>query len=410
MIYHKFQKYRKQFFLAAFVYLLIFAAELLYDSIPDEIYAIQGNEEEIHFSLPVTVEKTEKSLPVFRNSSVKLNQNVNLNQDYQVSCKFLNLIPVKEVAVHVVEKRYVMPSGIPIGIYTKTKGILIIGTGKVTASDGLVYEPADQIVQSGDYILSVNGKTVSRKEELVELVNASGGKAVVLKILREEKTIELKIKPVLLQDNSYKLGIWVRDDMAGVGTLTYICQDLKYGALGHPVSDGDTGTMIRLAEGKVYDTDIVGIVKGKDGSPGELTGVINYKEENCLGNIEENTPTGINGTLNKMPEEMEDAYVEVGMKQDIHTGEAYILSSLDGSLQQYRIDIDEVDLNCKEENKGILFHVTDDLLLSETGGIVQGMSGSPILQDGKIIGAVTHVFISDATKGYGVFIEKMLEH
>ncbi len=410
MIYHKFQKYRKRFFLAAFVYLLIFAAELLYDSIPDEIYAIQGNEEEIHFSLPVTVEKTEKSLPVFRNNSIKLNQNVNLNQDYQVSCKFLNLIPVKEVAVHVVEKRYVMPSGIPIGIYTKTKGILIIGTGKVTASDGLVYEPADQIVQSGDYILSVNGKTVSRKEELVELVNASGGKAVVLKILREEKTIELKIKPVLLQDNSYKLGIWVRDDMAGVGTLTYICQDLKYGALGHPVSDGDTGTMIRLAEGKVYDTDIVGIVKGKDGSPGELTGVINYKEENCLGNIEENTPTGINGTLNKMLEEMEDAYVEVGMKQDIHTGEAYILSSLDGSLQQYRIDIDEVDLNCKEENKGILFHVTDDLLLSETGGIVQGMSGSPILQDGKIIGAVTHVFISDATKGYGVFIEKMLEH
>ena len=410
MIYHKFQKYRKRFFLAAFVYLLIFAAELLYDSIPDEIYAIQGNEEEIHFSLPVTVEKTEKSLPVFRNNSIKLNQNVNLNQDYQVSCKFLSLIPVKEVAVHVVEKRYVMPSGIPIGIYTKTKGILIIGTGKVTASDGLVYEPADQIVQSGDYILSVNGKTVSRKEELVELVNASGGKAVVLKILREEKTIELKIKPVLLQDNSYKLGIWVRDDMAGVGTLTYICQDLKYGALGHPVSDGDTGTMIRLAEGKVYDTDIVGIVKGKDGSPGELTGVINYKEENCLGNIEENTPTGINGTLNKMPEEMEDAYVEVGMKQDIHTGEAYILSSLDGSLQQYRIDIDEVDLNCKEENKGILFHVTDDLLLSETGGIVQGMSGSPILQDGKIIGAVTHVFISDATKGYGVFIEKMLEH
>ena len=178
MIYHKFQKYRKRFFLAAFVYLLIFAAELLYDSIPDEIYAIQGNEEEIHFSLPVTVEKTEKSLPVFRNNSIKLNQNVNLNQDYQVSCKFLNLIPVKEVAVHVVEKRYVMPSGIPIGIYTKTKGILIIGTGKVTASDGLVYEPADQIVQSGDYILSVNGKTVSRKEELVELVNASGGKEI----------------------------------------------------------------------------------------------------------------------------------------------------------------------------------------------------------------------------------------
>lgn len=410
MIYHTFQKYRKRFFLAAFVFLLIFAADLLYDSIPDELYTVEGSEEEIHFSLPVTVEKTEESLPVFWNNYENVNQDIKISQDYQVFCKFLNLIPVKEVSVHVVEKNYVMPSGIPIGIYTKTKGILIIGTGKVTASDGLVYEPADQIVKSGDYILKMNGKAVSKKEDLIDFVNESEGEAVVLTILREGKTIEVKIEPVLLEDGSYKLGIWVRDDMAGVGTLTYICQDLKYGALGHPVSDGDTGSMIRLAEGKVYDTDIVGIVKGKDGSPGELTGVINYKEEYCIGNIEKNTPTGICGTLKKVPEEMEDAYVEVGMKQEIHTGEAYILSALDGSLRQYRIDIDEVDLNSKEQNKGILFHVTDDLLLSETGGIVQGMSGSPILQDGKIIGAVTHVFISDATKGYGVFIEKMIQH
>lgn len=410
MIYHTFQKYRKRFFLAAFVFLLIFAADLLYNSIPDEIYTVKGNEEEIRFSLPVTVEKIEDSMPVFRNNTANLNQNVNISKDYQVSCKFLNLIPVKEVSVHVVEKSYVMPSGIPIGIYTKTKGILIIGTGKVTASDGLVYEPADQIVKSGDYILKIDGKTVSKKEELIDYVNESEGKAVALTILRDEETIELKIEPVLLQDGSYKLGIWVRDDMAGVGTLTYIRQDLTYGALGHPVSDGDTGSMIRLAEGRVYETDIVGIVKGKDGAPGELTGVINYKEEYCLGTIEENTPTGICGTLYKAPEEMEDAYVEVGMKQEIHSGEAYILSYLDGSFRQYRIEIDEIDLNSKEENKGILFHVTDDLLLSETGGIVQGMSGSPILQDGKIIGAVTHVFISDATKGYGVFIEKMIQN
>ena len=207
MIFHTFQKFRKQFFLAAFVYLLIFAADLLYDSIPDEIYAVKGEEEEIHFSLPVTVEKTEKSLPVFQNNTAQLNQNVNISQDYQVSCKFLNLIPVKEVSVHVVEKSYVMPSGVPIGIYTKTEGILIIGTGKVTASDGLVYEPADQIVQSGDYILSVNGTSVSRKEELVDLINASEGEAAVLKILREGETIELKVEPVLLQDGSYKLGI-----------------------------------------------------------------------------------------------------------------------------------------------------------------------------------------------------------
>ncbi len=409
MCYHKFQRHRKRWFLAAFACFLLFAANLLYDSIPDEIYAVYGEDEHVEFPVPVTVEKKESSIPVFRDHT-QAKQTSYIGQDYLLTCKFLNLIPVKEVSVHVVAKDYVMPSGKPIGIYTKTSGILIIGTGKVTASDGLNYEPADQIVQGGDYILTVNGTEVSEKEELVDLVNASGGNPVVLGILRDNETIEVKIEPIPLKDGTYKLGIWVRDDMAGVGTMTYIRQNLEFGALGHPVSDGDTGSMIRLAEGAVYDTDIVGIVKGKDGTPGELTGVINYKEEYCLGTIRENTKTGIYGTLNRIPGEMEDAYVEVGMKQEIHTGEAYICSALDGDLRQYRIEIDEIDFNHQEENKGILFHVTDEKLLNETGGIVQGMSGSPILQDGKIIGAVTHVFISDATKGYGVFIEKMMEH
>lgn len=409
MIYQKFQKHRKKFFLASFLYLVVFSANLLYDSIPDEIYAINGETEEIHLTVPVTFQKTEESVPVFQNNSPSKSSSDILKR-YSLSCRFLNLIPVKDVSVCVVEKSYVMPSGMPIGIYTKTKGILIVGTGKVTAADGLVCEPADQIVQSGDYIMTVNGAEISDKEELIRLVNDSGGDAVVLGILRDQEMIELKINPAALKDGSYKLGIWVRDDMAGVGTLTYIKQDMEYGALGHPVSDGDTGEMIRLSEGSVYSTDIVGIVKGKDGTPGELTGVINYKEENRMGTIEQNTRTGIYGKLDKVPEEMEEAYVEVGVKQEIRQGGAYILSSLDGNLHQYQIEIDEVDFSGEEENKGILFHVTDERLLSETGGIVQGMSGSPILQDGKIIGAVTHVFVSDATKGYGVFIEKMLEN
>ena len=404
MIYHTFQKYRGRFFLAAVVVLLFFAADLLYDSIPDEIYAIEGEETDIDFSLPVTLERAEESVPVFRQ-----NQSA-MAADYKLSCKFLNWIPVKEVSVRVVEKNYVMPAGMPIGIYAKTKGVLIIGTGKVTAADGLNYEPSDQIVKGGDYILTVNGQEIAGKEDLVEIINRSEGEAVILGILRDGQRLEQKIEPVKLEDGSYKLGIWVRDDMAGVGTMTYIRQDLGFGALGHPVSDTDTGRMIRLAEGNIYYTNIVGIVKGEDGSPGELTGVINYKEEYCLGGIAANTKTGIYGELKQVPEEMEDAYVEVCMKQNIQKGKAYILSSLDGNLRQYEIVIDEVDFNSKEENKGILFHVTDSLLLSETGGIVQGMSGSPIMQNGKIIGAVTHVFISDATKGYGVFIEKMLEH
>lgn len=372
MIYQKLQRCRKKLFFAAFAGLLFFSAYLLYDSIPDEIYTIYGEEEKMELSLPVSVEKVEDTVPVFQTSA-KTIRHSGILQEYKLSCKFLNLIPVKEVAVHVVDKNYVMPSGMPIGIYTKTSGVLIIGTGKITAADGLNYEPAEQIVKGGDYITSVNGIPVSAKEELMELVDQCSGNPVVLGILRDGKAIEQKVEPVALQDGSYKLGIWVRDDMAGVGTLTFINNELEFGALGHPVSDADTGSLIRLAEGKVYHTNIVGIVKGENGSPGELTGVINYKEENCMGTIVKNTKTGIYGKLNKLPQETAGEYLEVCMKQNIKKGPAYILSSLDGTQRKYQIEIDDIDYNNKEENKGILFHVTDELLMSETGGIVQGM-------------------------------------
>ena len=273
----------------------------------------------------------------------------------------------------------------------------------------MTYEPSDQLVSSGDYIMTVNGVEIQEKEELIEQVQKSEGEDLVLGIIREDDLIELKVRPVKAEDKTYKLGIWVRDDMAGVGTLTYV-KNSEYGALGHPVSDADTGSMISLSNGQIYQTDIVSIVKGGDGVPGELTGVINYSDQYVLGNILENTKTGIYGKMDEKVTEMEQESMETGMKQEIEKGDACILSSLDGTLKQYQIEIDEIDYNNKEKNKGILFHVTDQELLEKTGGIVQGMSGSPIIQNHRVIGAVTHVFISDATKGYGIFIETMLEH
>lgn len=409
MIYNKFQKNRKKLFWTAFVWLLFFSVNLLYDSVPDELYVVQGEETDIHFSAPVSLERKEESVAAFYNNA-SLYQGKSDTEDYELACKFLNLIPIKDVAVHVVEKRHVMPSGIPIGIYAKTDGVLIIGTGKVAAKDGLNYEPADSLVQKGDYIVAVNGIAISKKEELIRLINECRGEAVILGIMRNNKPLELQIDPVALEDGSYKLGIWVRDDMAGVGTLTYMEEDRDFGALGHPVSDADTGNAIELLEGKVYNTDIVGIVKGENGAPGELTGVINYNEQYCLGTILENTNTGIYGNLSQIPDNMEEAYVEIGMKQDISKNKAYVLSSLDGVIKQYEIEIDDVDFNDREKNKGIIFHVTDKALLEKTGGVVQGMSGSPIIQDGKLIGAVTHVLVNDPTRGYGIFIENMLEH
>ena len=201
----------------------------------------------------------------------------------------------------------------------------------------------------------------------------------------------------------------MRDDLAGVGTLTYYKADGTYAALGHAVSDSDTGTIMSMAEGYLYHTDIVGIKKGKSGAPGELSGIIQYGDSTRIGSIMQNTGLGIHGVLSGNLKWLEtgECY-EVRYKQDIRTGSAFIVSSVSGESKKYEVMVESVDYSGKEENKGILIRVTDPELLELTGGIVQGMSGSPIIQDGKLIGAVTHVLVNDPTRGYGIFIEKML--
>ena len=227
--------------------------------------------------------------------------------------------------------------------------------------------------------------------------------------MRGEEYIEVSLNPVKSVSGKYMLGVWVRDDLAGVGTLTYYKADGTYAALGHAVSDSDTGTIMSMAEGYLYHTDIVGIKKGKSGTPGELSGIIQYGDSTRIGSIMQNTGLGIHGVLNGKLKWLEtgECY-EVRYKQDIRTGSAFIVSSVSGESKKYEVMVESVDYSGKEENKGILIRVTDPELLELTGGIVQGMSGSPIIQDGKLIGAVTHVLVNDPTKGYGIFIEKML--
>jgi stage IV sporulation protein B len=291
----------------------------------------------------------------------------------------------------------------------KTDGILIIGTGSVTDIYGQQQNPSENLVKGGDYIVSINGETVQKKEELVEKINSNGSRKAVLGIRRKDAYIEVSIEPAKISEESYMLGIWVRDDIAGVGTLTYFRGDGSFGALGHGISDSDTGALIELSDGWIYVANIIGIRKGEKGNPGELSGIINYGNENRLGDLEENTAIGIHGVLNQNLEKITDGICyEVAYKQDIVPGTAYIISSVSGKSECYEITIESLDYSDREENKGILFKVTDERLLELTGGIVQGMSGSPIIQNNKIIGAVTHVFISDSTRGYGIFIEKML--
>lgn len=316
---------------------------------------------------------------------------------------------IKEVSVQVVEKKRVIPGGVPIGIYLETEGVYVVGTSEVEASDGLNYEPAYQKVQTGDYILAVNGRRIHDKDELIYCVQANQSDIMILKLLRNSEVIQVRLNAVQTREDDYKLGIWVKDDIQGIGTLTYITEDMKFGALGHGITDTDTGELLETSGGSLYDTNILEIVKGERGTPGELSGMITYSDRHVCGSITKNTSAGIFGVTNqRLRSELKEELVDVAFKQEIKTGVAYIRSSISGELKDYAIQIQEIRLNVDDVNKGMIFQVTDPELLQMTGGVIQGMSGSPILQNGKLIGAVTHVFVNDPTKGYGIFAETMI--
>jgi stage IV sporulation protein B len=256
----------------------------------------------------------------------------------------------------------------------------------------------------------VNGTAVSTKEELMDVLNECEAAPVVLELSRDGQALRVSVTPKEAVDGQMKLGLWVRDDLAGIGTMTYVTEEGDYGALGHGVSDIDTGILLQIDQGNIYETSITGITKGKSGNPGEVTGVISFEPETCLGTIGINSDIGIYGSLEKLPEALEGVEeLPIAYKQEIESGPAQIICSVGGERRAYDIEIQAVDYHAKEENKGIRYQVTDQELLELTGGIIQGMSGSPIIQNGHIIGAVTHVFVDDPTKGYGIFIENMLE-
>ena len=243
------------------------------------------------------------------------------------------------------------------------------------------------------------------------MVNENQGNPMEMEVMRNEEMIMVSLTPIQTEDGSYKLGLWVRDNIQGIGTLTYIDETGRFGALGHGISDVDTGEQLNIAQGELYDARILSVQKGTSGSPGELRGVIDYQEYLKLGEISRNTSNGITGRLytGKGSELHKEAY-EIILKQDLQTGPAYILSDVGDGVKEYDIQIVKIDRNAKDSNKSFVIQVTDPELLNKTGGIVQGMSGSPIIQNGKIAGAVTHVLVNDPTRGYGIFIENMLEH
>ncbi len=392
--------------------------------IPDRINIIRNQEEIVRLPLPLhTTLESESEEVVLGNGSNIPQEQITITREqqfslygksegsYLLSLNLFGLIHFKEIQVDVVNTQYAIPCGAPVGIYLKSDGVMVIGTGEITGQDGSLLEPAAGLLKSGDYIQSINGQPLETKEELAQAVNRLENQSAVLSVLRDGQLMDVAVDPVISRDGSKKLGVWVRSDTQGIGTLTYLDLNGRFGALGHGISDSDTGEVVQISEGALYDTEIVGIEKGSIGNPGVMSGVIYYGPGSALGDINANSDVGIFGTANeKFRTAMNMQPMEVGYRQDVKKGPALIRSGISGEIKDYQIEIQKVDYSTSHQNKSLVIQVTDPELLALTGGIVQGMSGSPIIQNGKLVGAVTHVFIQDSTRGYGIFVENMLQN
>ena len=421
------KKYRSWLVAALVLNIMVLLGYGIYyyrDSLPEKITIITGEEQKLSFRLPfsakiegesvgvveVNREPLEKgSMKIDLSDAITMEASEKTNMTMEV--KLFGIIPLKKVEISAVSPQSVAVGGSAIGLHIETDGILVLGTTTVTGEDKMTYEPAENRLKSGDYILEVNGQTMTEKEDLIKMLAEADGSVLHCKIRRGKEITETAVTPVRTADGSYKIGTWIRDDTQGIGTLTYITTDGKFGALGHGITDVDTGVLLEVDGGNAYDAEILRIIKGEPGTPGELSGVIHRAEEERLGTVNKNTAQGIFGNVKENCKlRTGDRYCEVGFKQEVKKGKATILCEINGTVNEYEIEIQQVDYSNKNHAKGLVIKIIDEELLELTGGIVQGMSGSPIIQNGKLIGAVTHVFIRDSTKGYGTFIENMLQN
>lgn len=316
------------------------------------------------------------------------------------------LIPIKTVNVDVVDETCLIPCGTPFGIKMLTNGVVIVGIADIKTEKDTV-NPANLAgLKTGDVITAINGKEVLTNSEVAGLVEKSGGAVMNFTVKRNEKTLNIGLKPVKSEtDGLYKAGLWVRDSTAGIGTLTFYDPTTQcFGGLGHGICDSDTGKLMPLLNGDIVPVTINGVTKGQKGIPGELRGY--FSDDNAIGILDANVAAGVYGELNFVPQ---GTALKVAMKQDVKAGPAKILTTINGeSPRYYDVNIEKIDYRDNIQSKNMVLHVTDPELLTKTGGIVQGMSGSPIIQNNKLVGAVTHVFVNDPTRGYGIFAENML--
>ena len=331
---------------------------------------------------------------------------------YRVDVKLPGGITVKQVQVNVVQRKTLVPSGAPFGVKMFTRGVIVVGFSDIQGEQGRCNPARTAGLKAGDIILEINGEAVNGNRMLGQLVEQSGGAPLSLAVRRDDVPLEMTLQPVWSPEESrWRAGVWVRDSSAGIGTMTFWDPETdRFGGLGHAICDVDTGEIMPLSSGQIVGVEITGVEKGLAGDPGELQG--SFVNEKVLGELLCNTHTGIYGITDDRAEDdiCFTKAMPAASASEVREGEAYILTTVSGSTPAcYAISIEKLSLGGGTSTKNMVIRVTDPGLLAKTGGILQGMSGSPIIQNGKLVGAVTHVLVNDPTRGYGIFIENMLD-
>ena len=352
-------------------------------NVPSEIKLLLGKEEEFDFSMPMeaSIFGEEAAGVLYVNQKPLSEEVIDIDLqnpfsvssetlgEYEVLLKLFGVIPIKEISLEVIEEPEVIPGGNIIGLQIETDGILVLGTGTVMLKDGTNEEPAKGILKSGDYIVGINGKRNVTRQDLQDSI---GAEPLELLIGRHGELVSVCLQPVQDYSGKYKLGAWIRTDAQGIGTITYVTSNGKFGALGHGITDVDTGILMEIEKGKLFDAEVLSVIKGKNGTPGELIGIIKQSGISQIGEIDENCTKGIYGQMKLGMVDTETA-LPVGLKQDIKLGAASILCQVDSEVREYDIEIERIELGRTNDNKGLVIKITDEALLKKTGGIVQGM-------------------------------------
>lgn len=394
--------FKKNFFLLI-VLTIIFVYITNISSIPENLVLFQNENYQMQLLKGIELEDD-----AMKNGKIK----TDFIGELKLKLTALGIIPIKDITVSVVPERLVIPVGETLGVKLYSKGVLVVGKSIVEGIDGKDYEPySNTNIEIGDIILKINEKAIETIEDLREAVKMSAGKEMTILYEKDGNIREDKLTPIkTLDSDSYKMGLWVRDGAMGIGTVSFIDVETgKFAALGHGVSDMDTKEKIEIKDGTLNDVKVVSINKGRRDSPGEILGVLDSNR--VIGKIEKNTNIGIYGTLTaeKLAQYKVKEAVKIASRKEVELGKAVILCTLeDGKNEEYEIEIQKKYLEKDADSKCMIIKVTDETLISKTGGIIQGMSGSPILQNGKLIGSITHVFVNDPTRGYAVFADSML--